>query len=466
MSASRHAQASDLARPAVGRVVIVGASLCGLRAAEALRTEGHVGEIVVIGDETHEPYDRPPLSKQVVLGLAEPDRIALPQKPGIDVDWRLGVAASGLKPKARTVQLADGSEVGYDRLLIATGTRARPWFNKNEATLVGVLPLRTIEHGVEFKRLMAQNPKRVLVIGSGFTGSEVASACRDMGVEVTVAERGRKPLHNAMGGVIGDFMAERQREHGIDLRLGVSVEKLEGEGGRLKRARLSDGTTLEADIAVIALGALRNVEWLADAGLAVGQWGVACDAGCRVFDQFGMTLDEIFVAGDVARFPHPLFEFEFVTLEHWGNAVDQAATAAHNMLAGPGDRRPYLHVPNFWSNQFGLNIKSVGVPSFADQAVITQGSLESKRFVMAFGHKGRVCAAVTVNEPKWLELYERLIAAGAPFPPVLEGISKPEVSEPMDPDFPDRPEPDSEPYIVLTGHRPSDVTATLVHPKP
>ncbi len=453
-------------RADVGRVVIVGASLCGLRAAEALRDEGHEGEIVVIGDEVHEPYDRPPLSKQVVLGLAEPDRLGLPQKPDLDVDWRLGVAATGLDPKTRTVRLADGGEVTYDKLLIATGTRARPWFNEEEVKLEGVLPLRTIEHGVELRRLMAQNPKRVLVIGSGFTGSETASACRDMGLEVTVVERGRKLLRSAMGGVIGDFMAERQREHGVDLRLGVSVERLEGEGGRLKRAHLSDGTTLDADIAVIALGAVRNVEWLAEAGLAVGKWGVACDAGCRVFDQFGMTRDDIYVAGDVARFPHSLFDFEFVALEHWGNAVAQAATAAHNMMAGPGDRVPYMHVPNFWSNQFGLNIKSVGAPSFGDQAVITQGSLELKRFVMAYGHKGRVCAAITVNEPKWLELYERLIVAGAPFPPVLVGVSKPETSEPFDPDFPDAPVPDSAPYIVLTGYKPNELTATLVHRKP
>jgi NADPH-dependent 2,4-dienoyl-CoA reductase/sulfur reductase-like enzyme len=463
MSASQHGNGA--ARQAIGRVVIVGASLCGLRAAEALRAEGHDGEIVVIGDEPHEPYDRPPLSKQVILGLAEPDRIALPQKPNLDVDWRLGVAATSLNPKTRTVRLADGSEVTYDKLLIATGTRARPWFNEEESKLEGVIPLRSIEHSVELKRLLTQQPKRVLVIGSGFTGSEVASACCDIGINVTVVERGQKPLHTALGGVIGDFMAERQREHGVDLRLGVSVEKLEGEGGRLKRAHLSDGTTLDVDIAVIALGGVRNVEWLADSELAVGDWGVACDAGCRVFDQFGMTLDDVFVAGDVARFPHPLFDFEFVTLEHWGNAVAQAATAAHNMLADPADRLPYLHLPNFWSNQFGLNIKSVGAPSFGDQAVITQGSLESKHFVMAFGHEGRVCAAVTVNEPKWLELYERLIAAGAPFPPVLEGISKPEQSELIDPDFPKSAPPDSSLYIVFTGYRPSDLKATLIHTK-
>ena len=449
----------------IGKVVIVGASLCGLRAAEALREGGHKGEIVMVGEEPHEPYDRPPLSKQVVIGMANPAHLALPHRLSVDADWQLGVAATGLSVKAKTLRLPDGREMAFDKLLLATGTRARPWPNVDEAKLEGVLPLRTIEDGIEFRRLLDRKPRRVLIIGSGFTGSEVASACLDLGIPVTVVERGKKPLHNALGGVIGEFMADRQREHGVDLQLGVSVDVLEGEGGTLKRARLSDGTIVEADIAVIALGSVRDVSWLNESGLAVGPWGIACDAGCRAFDQFGMVLDDVFVAGDVARFPHPLFDFQFVALEHWGNAVAQASIAAHNMLTAQADRLPHLHVPNFWSNQFGLNIKSVGAPNFGDQAIITQGSLESKRFVMAFGHKGRVCAAVTVNSAKWLELYERLIQAGAPFPPVLEGIDKPSDSKPVDPDFPDPGAPSSSPYIALTGYLPSEAKPTMVYPK-
>jgi 3-phenylpropionate/trans-cinnamate dioxygenase ferredoxin reductase component len=321
--------------------------------------------------------------------------------------------------------------------------------------LEGVLPLRTLEDGLEFRRLLDRKPKRVLVVGSGFTGLEVASGCRDIGLEVTVVQRGSSlPLQNAMGGAIGRFMADRQREHGVDLRLGVGVDALEGSGGRLKRARLSDGSVVEADIAVVALGSVRDVDWLKSSGLAVGPWGLACDAGCRVFDKLGIVTDDIFVAGDIARFPHPLFDFQFITLEHWGNAVSQAATAAHNMLGDQADRRPHLHIPNFWSNQFGLNIKSVGAPNFADQAIVTQGSFESKRFVMAFGHKGRVCAAVAVNSPKWLEPYEKLIGLAAPFPPALEGIDAPANAQIVDPDFPDPAESQPSPYIALTGHSP------------
>lgn len=194
----------------------------------------------------------------------DPHRISLPRKLVFDADWRLGMAATGLDIAGGEVHLADGSKLSYDKLLIATGTRARPWSKPDEAALEGVLCLRTVEDGAEFRRLVAQGPKRVLVAGSGFTGSEIASACIDLGLPVTVVERGEKPLHNALGGAVADVMAEVQRAHGVDLRCGVSVERLEGEGGKLRRAHLSDGSTVEADIAVIALGSVRNVEWLKD----------------------------------------------------------------------------------------------------------------------------------------------------------------------------------------------------------
>ena len=218
----------------------------------------------------------------------------------------------------------------------------------------------------------------------------------------------------------------------------MTVTSLEGDGqGQLRRAHLSDGSTLDTDVAVVALGAIRNTEWLQGSGLAVGSFGVGCDAGCRAFDINAIVTDDVFVAGDVARFPHPLFGYQFLALEHWGNAVEQAKVAAHNMVCAPADRRPHVAVPAFWSSQFGVNIKSVGVPSAADAVVITQGSLEEASFVAAYGKAGQMVAAVTFDQAKWLEYYRRLIEHAAPFPPALPVADQRTPRAPVPAAFPD-----------------------------
>ncbi|MBF8184324.1 NAD(P)/FAD-dependent oxidoreductase [Nonomuraea sp. K274] len=264
----------------VGRIVIVGTSLTGLRAAATLRREGYQGSLTLIGDELGEPYDRPPLSKQVLSGQVVAEETMLPRRGELHADWLLGTPATGLDSAGKRVLLADGRHVGFDRLLTATGVRARPWPNPAEAALDGVFVLRGREDAAQLRRRLCDGVDRVLVIGGGFTGSEIASACRDLGVAVTVAERGPAPLVGALGEVIGAIAADVQREHGVDLRCGVTVTALEGDGdGRLRRARLSDGSTVDAAVAVVALGAERNVEWLEGSGLAAGVWGVGCDAG-------------------------------------------------------------------------------------------------------------------------------------------------------------------------------------------
>ncbi|WP_093346273.1 NAD(P)/FAD-dependent oxidoreductase [Saccharopolyspora kobensis] len=437
-----------------GRIVIVGASLAGLRAAEHLRDAGFAGSLTLVGDEPHEPYDRPPLSKQVLLGQVLPEHTALPRTREIDAEWRLGIAAAGLDRDRRRVQLADGSEIEYDRLLIATGVRSRPWPNESEAALDGVCVLRTRDDTARLGRLLARRPSRVLIIGAGFTGSEIASACRERGFAVTVAERGAAPLVGALGGVVGDVAAQLQREHGVDLRCGVMVTSLEGDaGGRLRRAHLSDGSALDADIAVVALGAVRNTRWLEGSGLAAGPRGVACDAGCRAFDVHGIVTDDVFAAGDVARTPHPLFGYQFLSLEHWGNAVAQAEIAAHNMISADSRRRPHLWTPSFWSAQFGVNIKSVGAPTMGEEIVVTQGSLADHSFAAAYGYQGRVIAAVGFDHGKWMGGYRRLIEQAAPFPPELPGRRG---ERPVPARFPDPALPSHGPTVTLTGHSPSE----------
>jgi NADPH-dependent 2,4-dienoyl-CoA reductase/sulfur reductase-like enzyme len=240
----------------------------------------------------------------------------------------------------------------------------------------------------------------------------------------------------------------------VDLRCGVTVTALDGRGGRLTGAKFSDGSCIDADVAVVALGAIRNSEWLAQSGLAAGPRGVACDAGCRAFNMYGIVTDDVFVAGDVARFPHPLFEYQMLSLEHWGNAVTQAEVAAHNMVSPGPLRRPHLAVPAFWSSQFGVNIKSVGVPTFSDQVVIAQGSLEKRRFVAVYGYRGRVTAAVSVNRAKYLEHYERLIETAAPFPPEPATVDPPACGTPMPSDVPDPRVLSHGPTVALTGHLP------------
>jgi NADPH-dependent 2,4-dienoyl-CoA reductase/sulfur reductase-like enzyme len=440
-----------------GRIVIVGASLAGLRAAETLRDEGFAGELTLVGDEQVFPYDRPPrppLSKQVLLGRAKASDTTLPRRRPVDATWRLGTRAARLDAAGKRVVLADGDELPYDRLLITTGTRARPWPKPDEAALDGVFTLRTMDDAADLAARLDAGPERVLVIGAGFTGSEIASACRERGIAVTVAERGPAPLVGALGGALGALAAKLQRAHGVDLRCGVTVTALTGGNGRITGAELSDGSRIDADIAVIALGAIRNTEWLADSGVAAGPRGVACDAGCRAFNMYGIVTDDVFVAGDVARFPHPLFEYQMLSLEHWGNAVTQAEVAAHNMV-NPGPlRRPHLAVPAFWSSQFGVNIKSVGVPTFSDQVVIAQGTLTSRRFIAVYGYRGRITAAVSVNRAKYLEYYEHLIETAAPFPPAPSTVDPPADRTPFPSDVPDPKRLSHGPTVALTGHLP------------
>ena len=455
---STHPLVADLVTifKAEGRIVIVGASLAGLRGAEALREAGFSGPLTIIGDEQHEPYDRPPLSKQVLKGWVPADHTKLPRMRAVDADWRLGVAATGLDRANKQVVLADGNAVPYDRLLIATGTRARQWFNPEEAKLEGLFTLRTCDDAARLQAALKARPGRVLIVGSGFIGSEMASVCRELDLSVTVAERADAPLVGALGGVIGEIAAQIQRDAGVDLRTGVAVEALEGDdAGHVRRAKLSDGTTLDVDVVVASLGSIRNIEWLEGADLATGFWGLACDAGCRAFDINGVVTDTIFVAGDIARAPHVLYEYQFLSLEHWDNAVSGAEVAAHNMVSLETGRCPHLPLPSFWSGQFGVNIKGVGVCSFGDEIVFTQGSVEDRRFAAAYGRRGRIVGAVTFNHGKWLEYYGAMIERSAPFPPPPPGYDQPKDMQPIPARFPDPRVPTAIPDVVLTGHDPT-----------
>jgi 3-phenylpropionate/trans-cinnamate dioxygenase ferredoxin reductase component len=440
------------------RIVIVGASLAGLWAAVTLRKAGFDGDLTIIGDETDLPYDRPPLTKQVLTGWVSADHAFLPQLgPLVGVRWRLGTSAAGLDRCAKQVVLADGAKIPYDLVLIATGMRSRPWPIEEQAALAGVCVVRTREDAARLTQYLDAGARRVLVIGAGFTGSEVASACRRRGLDVTVVERGEAPLAGALGCVVGEVAASLQRRSGVDLRCGVTVHALEGSDGRLRAATLCDGSTVTADVAVIALGGVRNTEWLADSGLAVGPHGVAADAGCRAFGVNALVTDDVFVAGDVARCAHPLFGYNFLSLEHWENAVVSAQVAAWNMICPATVRRPHASVPVFWSAQFDVNIKSAGVPALASEIVITQGSPAAGSFAAAYGNgAGRIVAAVTFNHGRWLEHYRRLIERASPLPaPFEEGLPderQPAGMQPLLTAY-------TGPTVIVTGHSPAEMEA-------
>jgi NADPH-dependent 2,4-dienoyl-CoA reductase/sulfur reductase-like enzyme len=276
---------------------------------------------------------------------------------------------------------------------------------------------------------------------------------------VTLAERGVAPLSGALGATAGGVTSRLQRHRGVDLRTGVTVLAIEGNG-RVERAHLSDGDTLEVDVVVMALGALRNTEWLVGSGLAADARGVVCDASCRAFGADAVLLDDVFAAGDVTRWPHPLFEGQLISVEHWDNAVQQAAIAAHNMVRPAAERKAHAALPAFWSNQFGLNIKSVGLPSFADELLVTQGVVRELHFVAVYGRQGRIVAAVAVNAARWLEFYRGLIEARAAFPPAFVAPDAPPEAVVRPAGFPPAGHATHSPTGVATGPGPTSPEST------
>jgi NADPH-dependent 2,4-dienoyl-CoA reductase/sulfur reductase-like enzyme/ferredoxin len=399
-------------------VVVVGASLAGLKTAESLREAGFAGRLTIIGDEPHRPYDRPPLTKACVSEKLPPDRLELPVTQTLDADFRLGVAAVALDTGRRLVRLADGSSIGYDTVVIATGTRARPFPGGAADGITGILTVRTRDDVAELQHRLALSPRRVAVIGAGFLGGELASGCRELGLDVTLVEAQHTPLQGPLGSVVGSAVADLARGKGVDLRLATTVQGFEAdEAGALRQIRLSDGTTVEADLAVVALGAQRNVEWLDGSGVLADAGGVRCDDHCRALDEQGEIVPDVYVAGDVAAAPHPVLPGRLLSVEHWSNALTQAETVARSITRRDGqDPVPHTGLPSFWSSQFGVNIKGVGYPGIADRVEIVQGALGESSFSVLYGRGDRTVAAVTFDNGRHLSYYESLVREGAPFP--------------------------------------------------
>jgi 3-phenylpropionate/trans-cinnamate dioxygenase ferredoxin reductase subunit len=374
------------------RIVIVGASLGGLRAAQALRRLGYAGALVAVGDERELPYDRPPLSKEVLAGKWDAARTNLmrPEDEELGVAWQLGVRAESLDLAARTVALANGERIAYDALVIATGSAARRI--PNTPPLAGIHVLRTRDDALALRAALERGP-RVAVIGAGFVGMEVAATCRGRGLDVSVVESLPAPLERGLGRELGGLLGDIHRERGVDLRCGVGVERFIGSE-RVEGLALADGSRVAADVVVVGIGSSPNTGWLASSGLELGD-GVVCDAACRA-----TRAPNVVAVGDVARWPNALFDGESMRIEHWTNATEQADHAAATLLAGDGEVAPFAPVPFVWSDQFDCKLQIAGRIAPGDESCIVDGSLTERRFVVAFGRGGRLTGAIGMNRPR------------------------------------------------------------------
>jgi 3-phenylpropionate/trans-cinnamate dioxygenase ferredoxin reductase subunit len=393
-------------------VVVVGASLAGLRAVEELRRLGYDGRIDVVGAELHEPYDRPPLSKDVLAGEAEATEISLRRQPLDDLaaEWHLGRVAARLDPADRIVTLDDGTELRGSRgVVLATG--ASPRRLPGTPDLAGIHLLRTLDDCLAIRADLDRGPRRVVVVGAGFIGAEVASTCRRRHLDVTVLEALPSPMVRGLGATLGDVLAGMHRDHGVDLRTSAGVDGFEGTD-RVERVRLADGTTIEADVVVVGVGVVPNTGWLDASGLGIDN-GVVCDETL-------LAAPGIVAAGDVCRWPNPLFDGEMMRLEHWTNAAEQGIAAGARLLATDATAEPYAPVPFVWSDQYETKIQVVGHVRGDDELRVVDGSIDERRFVAALGRNGRLVGAVGFGRPRVVMQYRRLIAERASWDQALD----------------------------------------------
>ena len=408
--------------PRMPRLVIVGAALAGLRAAEAARRFGFSGEISLIGAEPHLPYDRPPLSKQYLT--ANPPADSPPTLRGADalaglgVDVRLGCAATALDPVHRLVRVDNGGtdiDLAYDALLIATGSRARAL--PGTERLAGVHTLRTVDDA-RMIRAALDAGARTIVVGAGFIGSEVAASISRRGAPVTVLEALPVPLAAAIGPELGKVWTDLHERNGVRVRCGARVAAIEGDHGQVQRVRLVDGTVLPADLVVVGIGAVPNTGWLATSGLDLAG-GVVCD------EYLAASAPGIYAAGDVARFANPVFDGERMRLEHWTTAIEQAVAAAGNAVADlRGEpRRPFGTVPYFWSDCYDSRIQFVGLPSAEEIQVVVGGDRDQGGLLAVYRRGDRLIGALGMNNARLITVCRRLIGERASWNEALHALA-------------------------------------------
>ncbi|MFJ9865931.1 NAD(P)/FAD-dependent oxidoreductase [Streptomyces sp. NPDC101165] len=383
-------------------VAVVGASLAGLSAARSLRQRGYDGRLVVIGDEPHRPYDRPPLSKEFLAGaLGEADLALERDDEELRAEWVLGVRATGLDRTERAIRLADGREIRADGVVLATGAAARTL--PGTEGLAGVHVLRTVDDARALRDDLARGG-RLVVIGGGFIGAEVASTAYALGLDVTVIEAAPTPLAGPLGEAMGRVVSALHADHGVRLLCGVGVKGLSGEH-RVDAVLLEDGRSVPADTVVVGVGARPCVEWLQGSGVALDN-GVKCGADGRT------SVAGVVAVGDCANWYDPRTGIHR-RVEHWTGALERPDAAVATLLAHgatePGVPRP----PYFWSDQYGVKIQFVGHAAGADSVTVEEGSADDRSFLAVYRRAGRPVAALGMNQPRLFTRWRKQFTATA-----------------------------------------------------
>ena len=401
--------------------VIVGASLAGAKAAETLRSEGFTGRVVLVGEESQLPYERPPLSKGYLLGTQERDTAFVHDRAWYDeqgIELRTGVRADVLDPQAHTVALSSGDRLAYDKLLLTTGSVVRS-LQVPGADLDGVKYLRRIEQSDALRDVLVEGA-RIVVVGGGWIGLEVAAAARTHGAAVTLVEIDALPLRRVLGDEVAQVFADLHTQHGVDLRLRTGVREITGDGGRVSSVVLDDGQSVPADAVIVGIGITPAVDLARAAGLAVDD-GVIVDSALRTSDP------DVYAAGDVANAANPLLHRR-IRVEHWANALNGGPAAARSML---GQEVVYDRVPYFFSDQYDLGMEFSGYvePGLYDR-VVFRGDVPSREFIAFWLADGRVVAGMNVNIWDVNDQIQRLVRTGARIhPDVLADPAVP-LSEP------------------------------------
>jgi NADPH-dependent 2,4-dienoyl-CoA reductase/sulfur reductase-like enzyme len=386
-----------------GHIVIVGGSLAGLHTAEALRARGYPGRLTVVDAQTEPRYDRPPLSKEYLSEVKNAGQVLLrtqEQLAALGAEWRMGVAAAALDAAGHELALGDGTRLAFSKLVIATGVTPA-WPAALRAS--GVATLRSKQDADRLRAALAPGT-RLAVIGAGFIGLEVAATFASAGASVHVIEAAQAPLAAHLGPEVGRALQRLHERRGVVFHLGTQAAEVSASGppGRTVRAVLGDGTAVEADVLLVAVGSAPATGWLAGSGLAVRD-GVECDARLR-------AAPDIFAVGDVARWPHPLVG-RAVRIEHWTNAVEQAGYVARQLADPAWDGAPFATVPYFWSDQYGGRLQAHGFAQPGDDIEVVDGALGSERFAVHFRRGGRLTAVVGLSSPRQVLAGRRQLAA-------------------------------------------------------